>query len=73
MNRIDLPHLVWALEKLVDGHVVNRIRSTRTPSATPSSPSSACSTSRAARTATDLPGQQPPLFGQLSGTMYDGK
>ena len=25
MNRIDLPHLVWALENLVDGHVVNRI------------------------------------------------
>ena len=25
MNRIDLPHLVWALESLVDGHVVNQI------------------------------------------------
>ncbi|MCI0686358.1 MAG: quinolinate synthase NadA [Sporichthyaceae bacterium] len=25
MNRIDLPHLVWALEALVDGTVVNRI------------------------------------------------
>ena len=25
MNRIDLPHLVWALESLVDGHVVNPI------------------------------------------------
>ncbi|MBI1377659.1 MAG: quinolinate synthase NadA [Frankiales bacterium] len=25
MNRIDLPHLVWALENLVEGHVVNRI------------------------------------------------
>jgi quinolinate synthase len=25
MNRIDLPHLVWALESLADGHVVNRI------------------------------------------------
>jgi quinolinate synthase len=25
MNRIDLPHLVWALENLVDGNVVNRI------------------------------------------------
>jgi quinolinate synthase len=25
MNRIDLPHLVWALESLVDGMVVNRI------------------------------------------------
>ena len=25
MNRIDLPHLVWALESLVDGKVVNRI------------------------------------------------
>ena len=25
MNRIDLPHLVWALENLVDGQVVNRI------------------------------------------------
>jgi quinolinate synthase len=23
MNRIDLPHLVWALESLADGHVVN--------------------------------------------------
>jgi quinolinate synthase len=26
MNRIDLPHLVWALESLADGTVVNRIR-----------------------------------------------
>jgi quinolinate synthase len=25
MNRIDLPHLVWALESLVSGTVVNRI------------------------------------------------
>jgi quinolinate synthase len=25
MNRIDLPHLVWALESLVDGVVVNRV------------------------------------------------
>jgi quinolinate synthase len=25
MNRIDLPHLVWTLESLVDGRVVNRI------------------------------------------------
>jgi quinolinate synthase len=25
MNRIDLPHLVWALESLADGNVVNRI------------------------------------------------
>jgi len=25
MNRIDLPHLVWALESLVNGTVVNRI------------------------------------------------
>src|SRR4051794_36765166 len=25
MNRIDLPHLVWAMENLVAGHVVNRI------------------------------------------------
>jgi quinolinate synthase len=25
MNRIDLPHLVWALENLAAGHVVNRI------------------------------------------------
>jgi quinolinate synthase len=25
MNRIDLPHLVWAMESLVDGVVVNRI------------------------------------------------
>ena len=25
MNRIDLPHLVWALESLADGHVVNQI------------------------------------------------
>jgi quinolinate synthase len=25
MNRIDLPHLVWALESLVSGEVVNRI------------------------------------------------
>ena len=26
MNRIDLPHLVWALESLVAGTVVNRIQ-----------------------------------------------
>jgi quinolinate synthase len=26
MNRIDLPHLVWALESLVDGQVVNQIK-----------------------------------------------
>jgi quinolinate synthase len=26
MNRIDLPHLVWALESLADGRLVNRIR-----------------------------------------------
>jgi quinolinate synthase len=26
MNRIDLPHLVWVLESLVDGQVVNEIR-----------------------------------------------
>ena len=25
MNRIDLPHLVWAMESLVAGQVVNRI------------------------------------------------
>ena len=25
MNRIDLPHLVWAMESLVQGHVVNQI------------------------------------------------
>jgi quinolinate synthase len=25
MNRIDLPHLVWALESLVEGRVVNPI------------------------------------------------
>ncbi|MGC5166538.1 quinolinate synthase NadA [Luteimicrobium sp. DT211] len=25
MNRIDLPHLVWAMEQLVEGRVVNRI------------------------------------------------
>ena len=25
MNRIDLPHLVWAMESLVDGHLVNQI------------------------------------------------
>jgi quinolinate synthase len=25
MNRIDLPHLVWVLESLVAGTVVNRI------------------------------------------------
>ncbi len=25
MNRIDLPHLVWSLENLADGHVVNQI------------------------------------------------
>jgi quinolinate synthase len=26
MNRIDLPHLVWALESLVAGDVVNQIK-----------------------------------------------
>ena len=26
MNRIDLPHLVWAMESLVDGHIVNHIK-----------------------------------------------
>jgi len=25
MNRIDLPHLVWVLESLVEGNVVNQI------------------------------------------------
>jgi quinolinate synthase len=25
MNRIDLPHLVWALENLLEGNVVNQI------------------------------------------------
>lgn len=25
MNRIDLPHFVWALENLVDGRIVNQI------------------------------------------------
>jgi quinolinate synthase len=25
MNRIDLPHLVWSLESLVEGRVVNQI------------------------------------------------
>ncbi len=33
MNRIDLPHLVWALESLVDGRVVNPIRVDETVSA----------------------------------------
>jgi quinolinate synthase len=26
MNRIDLPHLVWAMESLVRGEVVNQIK-----------------------------------------------
>lgn len=26
MNRIDLPHLVWAMESIVDGHIVNQIK-----------------------------------------------
>jgi quinolinate synthase len=26
MNRIDLPHLVWVMESLVAGHVVNQIK-----------------------------------------------
>lgn len=26
MNRIDLPHLVWAMESLVNGQVVNQIQ-----------------------------------------------
>jgi quinolinate synthase len=25
MNRIDLPHLVWAMESLVEGRIVNQI------------------------------------------------
>lgn len=25
MNRIDLPHLVWTLESLAEGNLVNRI------------------------------------------------
>ncbi len=32
MNRIDLPHLVWALENLVDGRVVNTIHVDDEPS-----------------------------------------
>ena len=26
MNRIDLPHLVWAMESIVAGHIVNQIK-----------------------------------------------
>jgi quinolinate synthase len=26
MNRIDLPHLVWAMESIVAGHIVNHIK-----------------------------------------------
>jgi quinolinate synthase len=26
MNRIDLPHLVWAMESVVSGHIVNEIK-----------------------------------------------
>jgi quinolinate synthase len=26
MNRIDLPHLVWAMESIVSGHLVNQIK-----------------------------------------------
>ena len=26
MNRIDLPHLVWAIESVLAGHIVNQIR-----------------------------------------------
>jgi quinolinate synthase len=26
MNRIDLPHLVWAMESLVANHLVNQIK-----------------------------------------------
>jgi quinolinate synthase len=26
MNRIDLPHVVWVLESLLDGDVVNEVR-----------------------------------------------
>jgi quinolinate synthase len=26
MNRIDLPHLVWAMESLVSGNLVNQIK-----------------------------------------------
>jgi len=26
MNRIDLPHLVWAMESVLAGHIVNQIQ-----------------------------------------------
>ncbi len=44
MNRIDLPHLVWALEELVAGRVPNQITvDARDRRATPGSPSTGCS------------------------------
>ena len=43
MNRIDLPHLVWALEELVAGRVVNQITVRRTPPGTPGSRWTRCS------------------------------
>jgi quinolinate synthase len=26
MNRIDLPHLVWSMESILSGHIVNQIK-----------------------------------------------
>ncbi len=53
MNRIDLPHLVWALESLVDGRVVNPIRVDPTSPPRPASPSTGCSPSPARPPRTD--------------------
>ena len=53
MNRIDLPHFVWAMESLVDGPVVNQIQVTRTPSSGRRSPSTGCSRCPARRTGTE--------------------
>ena len=42
MNRIDLPHLVWAMESLVAGHVVNRITVDPQTAARAGRPSTRC-------------------------------
>ncbi len=53
MNRIDLPHLVWALESLVEGRVVNPIRVDATVAAEARAASTGCSRCPARPTRTD--------------------
>ena len=53
MNRIDLPHFVWAMESLVAGPSSTGSRSTPRPRSGPRSHSSGCSTCLASPTATE--------------------